>query len=247
MVYPLHDKAPFKFSFPEKEVYHDSVEKAFHRRLSAARMSERTQKTYVFAVHQLGEHYNKSPDTITEEQLRDYFLHGKNVKKWSPSTRTIALSAIKFFYEETLKRNLSTPGIAETLVSCSIRPHRNRVNQVISHSIDFSDGAKDSRDTRQSDKTSHMWNTATSTQLARRWNPDHPGEQNRKDMEVLNFRGFEKSRSRSCLKSKGCSANSAIQGRYRQFLRWFPLSLARNRQKHGLDRIHDTCYPKRLK
>ena len=166
MVYPLHDKAPFKFSFPEKEVYHDSVEKAFHRRLSAARMSERTQKTYVFAVHQLGEHYNKSTDTITEEQLRDYFLHGKNVKKWSPSTSIIALSAIKFFYEETLKRNLSTPGIAETLVSCSIRPHRNRVNQVISHSIDFSDGAKDSRDTRQSDKTSHMWNTATSTQIA---------------------------------------------------------------------------------
>jgi len=87
MVYPLHDKAPFKFSFPEKEVYHDSVEKAFHRRLSAARMSERTQKTYVFAVHQLGEHYNKSTDTITQEQLRDYFLHCKNVGQMSCTIR----------------------------------------------------------------------------------------------------------------------------------------------------------------
>lgn len=40
-----------------------------------------TQERYVRAVRQLAEHYQKSPDTITEEELRDYFLYLKNDKK----------------------------------------------------------------------------------------------------------------------------------------------------------------------
>lgn len=71
-------------------------------------MGERTQQMYVRAVRQLSEHYNKSPNKITEEQLRDYFLYVKNVKKWSRSTSTIALCGIKFFYQNTLKRDWTT-------------------------------------------------------------------------------------------------------------------------------------------
>jgi len=66
--------------------------------------SESTQTLYVTAVRQLCEHFGKSPGRITEEQLRDYFLYGKNVKKWSRSTSTVALCGIKFFYENTFKR-----------------------------------------------------------------------------------------------------------------------------------------------
>ena len=50
------------------------------------------------------EHYDKTPGRITEEELRDYFLYGKNVKKWARSTSTVALCGIKFFYENTIKR-----------------------------------------------------------------------------------------------------------------------------------------------
>jgi site-specific recombinase XerD len=64
-----------------------------------------TQQRYVRAVQQLAEHYGKSPDKITEEELRDYFLYLKNVKKWARSTSTIALCGIKFFYENTIKRD----------------------------------------------------------------------------------------------------------------------------------------------
>ena len=64
-----------------------------------------TQQRYVRAVQQLAEHYGKSPDKITEQELRDYFLHLKNVKKWSRSTSTVALCGIKFFYENTIKRD----------------------------------------------------------------------------------------------------------------------------------------------
>jgi len=66
--------------------------------------SESTQTLYVTAVRQLCEHFDKSPGRITEEELRDYFLYGKNVKKWSRSTSTVVLCGIKFFYENTIKR-----------------------------------------------------------------------------------------------------------------------------------------------
>jgi integrase/recombinase XerD len=45
--------------------------------------SERTQEAYTRAVRQLAEHYHKSPDLITEEELRQYFLYIINVKHYS--------------------------------------------------------------------------------------------------------------------------------------------------------------------
>jgi Phage integrase, N-terminal SAM-like domain len=71
-------------------------------------MSERTQEMYVRAVRQLAEHYHKPPDQISDEELRQYFLYVKNVKHWSRSGTTIALCGLKFFYEHTLQRSLTT-------------------------------------------------------------------------------------------------------------------------------------------
>jgi site-specific recombinase XerD len=71
-------------------------------------LSERTQESYVRAVRQLAEHYHKSPASITEEELRQYFLFIKNVKHYSRPTMTIAICGIKFFYERTLQREWQT-------------------------------------------------------------------------------------------------------------------------------------------
>ena len=71
-------------------------------------MSERTQEAYVRAVRQLADHYHKSPDLVTEEELRQYFLYIKNVKKYSRPTTTIALCGIKFFFERTLGKQWTT-------------------------------------------------------------------------------------------------------------------------------------------
>ena len=38
-------------------------------------LSKGTQKTYANAIRRLAEHYGKSPDRITEEELRQYFLY----------------------------------------------------------------------------------------------------------------------------------------------------------------------------
>ncbi|MBK9709508.1 MAG: site-specific integrase [Acidobacteria bacterium] len=74
-------------------------------------LSERTQEAYTRAVRQLAEHYHKSPDLITEEELRQYFLYIINVKHYSRNTTTIALCGIRFFFEQTLNRNWSLFGI----------------------------------------------------------------------------------------------------------------------------------------
>ena len=74
-------------------------------------LSERTQESYVRAVRQLAEHYHKSPDQITEEELRQYFLLIKNIKHYSRNTMTIAICGIRFCYEQTLNRNWAIFGI----------------------------------------------------------------------------------------------------------------------------------------
>ncbi|HWJ48141.1 MAG TPA: site-specific integrase [Candidatus Udaeobacter sp.] len=70
--------------------------------------SARTQEAYARAVRQLAEHYRRSPDKLTEEELRKYFLHLANEKKWARASTTIALCGIKFFYEQTLKHDWPT-------------------------------------------------------------------------------------------------------------------------------------------
>lgn len=65
-------------------------------------LAKNTQARYVEAVRHLAEFYHKPPDQITEEELRQYFLHLSNVKRVSPSTLNVALYGIKFFYEQTL-------------------------------------------------------------------------------------------------------------------------------------------------
>jgi integrase/recombinase XerD len=68
----------------------------------------RTQEAYLLAVRQMARYYNKSPDLVTEEELRQYFLYLKNVKHAARNTCTIALCGIKFFFQHTLGREWKT-------------------------------------------------------------------------------------------------------------------------------------------
>ena len=74
-------------------------------------LAERTQEAYTRAVCQLAAHYHKSPDQISEAELRQYFLYLKNVKRYSRNTMTVAICGIRFFYEQTLQRNWAIFGI----------------------------------------------------------------------------------------------------------------------------------------
>ncbi|MBA3946828.1 MAG: site-specific integrase [Herpetosiphonaceae bacterium] len=68
-------------------------------------LSPNTQRRYVQAVRLFAQHFGTSPDQLTEEHLRQYFLYLRNDKRVSRSTSTVALCALKFLYERTLHRS----------------------------------------------------------------------------------------------------------------------------------------------
>jgi site-specific recombinase XerD len=74
--------------------------------------SERTVEAYVHSAAQLARFYGKSPDRITEEEIRQYLLHLTNVKKVARGTHTIALCGLKFLYKETLGKEFGVLGVA---------------------------------------------------------------------------------------------------------------------------------------
>lgn len=80
--------------------------------------SESTIRSYSFAVKQLAEHFNKSPQFITEEEIKEYFLYNRNVKHWSRAAFSVAISGIKFFFEKTLQKEWNVFGL--------VRPPRDK-------------------------------------------------------------------------------------------------------------------------
>jgi integrase/recombinase XerD len=76
--------------------------------LQLAGLSERTQEAYLRAVRQLADHFHASPDRLNEQQVRDYFLHLKNDRKFASASLVIAFSGIKFFYSHTSPRDWPT-------------------------------------------------------------------------------------------------------------------------------------------
>ena len=55
-------------------------------------------------VCQWAEYFKTAPDLISAEQLRQYFIYLKCIKKVARQTATQALCAIKLFWEKTLRR-----------------------------------------------------------------------------------------------------------------------------------------------
>lgn len=64
----------------------------------------RTVERYYAAVRQLSEFHHRSPDQLSFEDVRQYCLHLKVDKKAARQTSTLAICAIKVFWEKTLKR-----------------------------------------------------------------------------------------------------------------------------------------------
>jgi len=67
-------------------------------------MAPTTQKVYVHAVKQLAEHYGRSPEELSEQELRDYFMYLAEKKRVASSTLRVQIFASKFLYTKTLQR-----------------------------------------------------------------------------------------------------------------------------------------------
>ena len=70
-------------------------------------LAVKTQQCYVAAVKALACYWGRSPDLLSEEEIRQFFLYLINERKSARSTVTIHLCGIRFFYEKTLQRSWS--------------------------------------------------------------------------------------------------------------------------------------------
>jgi site-specific recombinase XerD len=68
---------------------------------------EPTKKEYVRYVRRLGDHYQCDPATLSEDQIRAYYLELRQVRKFGGSAMKIAKCALRCFYREHLKLGLA--------------------------------------------------------------------------------------------------------------------------------------------
>ena len=61
-----------------------------------------TKKEYVRYVRRLADHFHTDPATLSEDQLRQYFLFLRQQKKFSGSAMSIAKAALQLFFREHL-------------------------------------------------------------------------------------------------------------------------------------------------
>jgi integrase/recombinase XerD len=66
--------------------------------------SPRTQQSYLSAMVGLVKHYRRTPDQLTQDEIRSYLLHLQQ-RGLSPSSRNVAISGMKFFYHQILGWN----------------------------------------------------------------------------------------------------------------------------------------------
>lgn len=69
-------------------------------------LAEGTQRTYLEAVKNLARHFNRSPDQLTEDNIRQFFVHLTDTQRRATSTIRVYLYAIKFLFRHTLRRPL---------------------------------------------------------------------------------------------------------------------------------------------
>jgi integrase/recombinase XerD len=63
-----------------------------------------TQDSYLRQVFQFARHFGKSPDLLGQEEIRSYQIYLTQEKKLAPGSVTIAVSALRFLYKVTLRR-----------------------------------------------------------------------------------------------------------------------------------------------
>lgn len=94
----LNDSHAYKKSSPH------AILNRFADDLALLPLQPRSQKSYWACVRQLAEHFDRSPDLVSAEELRQYFIHLKNERRFARQSSTQALCSIKLFWEKTLQR-----------------------------------------------------------------------------------------------------------------------------------------------
>src|SRR5215472_10941263 len=73
--------------------------------------AETTIRSYIRIVEDFSRRFHRPPDRLGPQQIREYQAELFKKRKLAPSTVTVYLAALRFFYTKTLKRGWS---VAET-------------------------------------------------------------------------------------------------------------------------------------
>ena len=68
-------------------------------------LSVHTQRSYVEQVSRFARHFGQSPALLGPEEIRTYQLFLTNEKELAPGSIVIAVSALRFLYQVTLKKD----------------------------------------------------------------------------------------------------------------------------------------------
>lgn len=74
------------------------------RDMDLRNFSPRTVESYVDQVKGLAKHYRRPPDQLSNDEIQRYLLYVREERRLSSSTCNQIRSALKFFYEVTLRR-----------------------------------------------------------------------------------------------------------------------------------------------
>jgi integrase/recombinase XerD len=73
--------------------------------------AQTTISSYIRIVEDFSQRFHRPPDRLGPQQIREYQAELFKKRKFAPSTVTVYLAALRFFYTKTLKRGWS---VAET-------------------------------------------------------------------------------------------------------------------------------------
>ena len=73
--------------------------------MQLAGFAERTRDVYIQAVRRLAAHYMRSPDLLSEEEVRTYLLHLRDERGVARGTFKTNHGGIRFLYARTLDRD----------------------------------------------------------------------------------------------------------------------------------------------
>ena len=93
---------------PESTFFTGPLRTKMSEDLQLTSKAQRTHDGYLREIRKLADHCRMPPDQITEQQVRSYFLHLKNDRKFAAGSLTVTLSALKFFYRITCPKDWVT-------------------------------------------------------------------------------------------------------------------------------------------
>jgi site-specific recombinase XerD len=90
-----------------KELSMTSLRQRFIEDMQIRNLAVNTQKSYIQQVSLFARYFQKSPELLRPEHIRAYQVYLTNEKKLSTGSITIAISALRFLYRVTLKKDWS--------------------------------------------------------------------------------------------------------------------------------------------